>query len=170
MKVLLCEDIDKLGYLGDIVEVKDGYARNFLLPYGKATVPSENNIKALAQEKAKRANERKLVYEQLVKASEAVQGAEVVIAAKTNEQGHLFGSVAEKDIAENLRGQGFEVADKMVKLDHHIKEVGTFEIALKMAPELNPTVSVVVVSQDAPEGEEAGETEEQAAETQDDKE
>ena len=154
MKVLLCKDIDKLGYLGDIVEVKNGYARNYLLPYSMATVPSEANIKALAEEKAKRAAERKLAQEQLEKAASAVEGAEAVLMAKANEQGHLFGSVTEHDIAENLRSQGFDVSDDMVKLKGHIKEVGTHEVTLKMTSALGAKISVVVVS-DSPETAEA---------------
>ena len=148
MKVLLYVDIDKLGWLGDIVDVKDGYARNYLLPQGLATVPSEANLRSIAAEKAKRAEQRQLDQRQLERASEAVEGAEAVVAAKANEQGHLFGSVGERDIAENLRGQGFEVSDDMVQLPEHIKEVGTHEVTLKVAAELFATISVVVVSQD----------------------
>ncbi|MCF7955065.1 MAG: 50S ribosomal protein L9 [Phycisphaerae bacterium] len=146
MKVLLCQDVDRLGWLGDVVEVKNGYARNYLLPYGIAMVPNEGNIRSLAEAKAKKAKERKLVHAQLERAAEAVKGAEVVIAAKANEQGHLFGSVTERDIAENLREQGFEIADSMVKLSSgHIKEVGTQEVTIKLAAELKATVTVVVV-------------------------
>ena len=149
MKVLLCEDVDKLGFLGDVVEVKSGYARNYLLPCGVAKVPTEGNIKSLADEKAKRASERKLVRVQLERAVKAVEGAEAVIAATANEQGHLFGSVSQSDIAANLRDQGFEVADKMVKLDTHIKEVGTHEVTVKLAFDLAATITVTVVAQDA---------------------
>ena len=148
MKILLCEDVEKLGYLGDVVEVNDGYARNYLLPQNKAVVPSEANIKALAEAKAKRAEERKLAQEQLVRVAEEVGGAEVVLAAKANEQGHLFGSVGEHDIADNLRKQGFEVSDDMVQLAEHIKEVGTHEISLKVSTDLTATINVVVVSED----------------------
>lgn len=155
MKVLLCEDVDKLGFLGDIVEVKDGYARNYLLPCGVATVPTEGNIKSLADEKAKRAEERQLARVQLERAVAAVEGAEVVVAAKANEQGHLFGSVAQRDIATNLREQGFDVADDMVKLSEHIKEVGTHEVTIKLAHDLTAAITVVVVSQDAEATEEA---------------
>ena len=103
MKVLLCQDVDKLGFYGDVVEVKDGYARNYLLPCGVATVPSEGKIKSMAAERGKRAEQRKLALVQLEKVVAAVEGAEVVVAAKANEQGHLFGSFHERDIAENLR-------------------------------------------------------------------
>ncbi len=148
MKVLLCEDVEYLGWFGDVVEVKDGYARNYLLPQGVATVPTEANVKSLAEEKAKRSDTRKLAFEKLEQAASAVEGAEAVVAAKANEQGHLFGSVSERDIATNLREQGFEVSDNMVHLGGHIKEVGTHEVTLKISAELTAKVSVVVVSQD----------------------
>ena len=148
MKVLLYADIDNLGWLGDVVEVKDGYARNYLLPQGLATVPSEVNLRAIAEEKSKRAEQRQLAHKQLERAAEAVEGAEAVVSAKANELGHLFGSVGQRDIAENLRGQGFDIADNMVQLPEHIKEVGTHEVTLKVAAELFATISVVVVSQD----------------------
>ncbi len=147
MKVLLCQDVERLGWLGDVVEVKDGYARNYLLPYGVATLPSEGNIRSLAEAKSKKAEERKLALVQLERVAEAVEGAEAVIASKANELGHLFGSVSERDIAVNLREQGFDVADNMIKLSggHHIKEVGTHEATIKLAAELTAAISVVVV-------------------------
>jgi len=148
MKILLCEDVEKLGYLGDVIEVNDGYARNFLLPQRKAVVPSEANIKALAEAKAKRAEDRKLAQEQLGRVAEEVSGAEVVLAAKANEQGHLFGSVGEHDIADNLRKQGFEISDDMVQLSEHIKQIGTHEVSLKVATGLTAKINVVVVSED----------------------
>ena len=148
MKVLLCEDVENLGWFGDVVDVKDGYARNYLLPQGVGTVPTEANVKSLADEKAKRAEFRKLAFKKLEQVASAVEGAEAVVAAKANEQGHLFGSVSERDIATNLRDQGFEVSDEMVRLDGHIKEVGTHEVTLKIAAELTAKISVVVVSQD----------------------
>ena len=148
MKVLLCEDVEDLGFLGDVVEVKNGYARNYLLPQQIAIAPSEVNIKSLAEAKAKRAEERKLNLKQLSRAAEAVEGAEAVLAAKANELGHLFGSVTRRDIAANLRDQGFEVADEMVQLSEHIKEVGTHEVTLKITPDLTVNISVIVVSED----------------------
>ena len=148
MKVLLCKDVDNLGWLGDVVEVNAGYARNYLLPEGIAVVPSEANIKALAADKAQRAEERRLAREQLERSVGALEGAEAVVAAKANEQGHLFGSVTERDIGKNLREQGFEVSDDMVDLASHIKEVGTHEVTVKLASDLSTKINVVVVSQD----------------------
>jgi len=149
MKVLLCEDISKLGWLGDVVEVNEGYARNYLLPQRLAKVASAGNIKSIAQEKAKRSEQRLAERKRREGAVAAVEGAEAVLAAKANEQGVLFGSIAEKDIAANLRDQGFEVANEVVKLDEHIKHVGTHAVALRFAEDLKATVSVVVVAEQA---------------------
>ncbi|ARN55753.1 50S ribosomal protein L9 [Sedimentisphaera salicampi] len=146
VKVLLLEDIISLGWLGDIVDVKDGYARNYLVPCGLATIPSKENIEAIAEEKAKRANERKLEYEKLCKVAEEVEDASVVIEAKANEQGHLFGSVTPEMIAEKLRENGYEIADEMVAVGH-IKEVGEHKVTLKISVDLDASVEVKVVSE-----------------------
>jgi len=146
MKILLLSDIDNLGWLGDIVEVKDGYARNYLVPQGLGTIPTDANIKSIAKEKVKRAEQRIAELNRLRKAAEAVEGAEAVIAAKCNQQGHLFGSVSPAEIADNLRQQGFEVADEVVKLSEHIKEIGTYpNVTLKFNAEVKVKVTVVVV-------------------------
>jgi large subunit ribosomal protein L9 len=151
MKVLLCEDIQKLGWLGDIVEVTTGYARNYLLPQGLAKVATEGNIRALAKEKAKRAQQRLQERRRMEKAVAAVNGAEAVLAARANEQGVLFGSITEAMIAANLRAQSFEVADEIVKLPEHIKQLGTHNVTLRFAEDLTATVRVVVVPEQVEE-------------------
>ncbi len=148
MRILLCEDIRGLGWLGDVVEVNAGYARNYLLPQGLGKPATEDNLRSIAKEKTSRAEERKLEAEQLQKVAEAVEGAEAVVAAKANEQGILFGSVSASQIAQNLREQGFEIADEFVDPHEHIKNVGTAQVKLIFTEDLTATVSVVVV----PEG------------------
>jgi large subunit ribosomal protein L9 len=155
MNVLLCEDVENLGWYGEVVKVSEGYARNYLLPQRLAIIPSDAKIKSMAAEKAKRDEQRKVVIENFKKAAEAVNNAEVVLAAKANEQGHLFGSITEKEIAANLRGQGFQVDDKFVQLDGNIKEVGERTVKIKFAYDVTATVKVVVV----PEATEAASTE-----------
>jgi large subunit ribosomal protein L9 len=159
MKVLLCEDIDKLGWLGDVVEVKTGYARNYLIPQGLAKVANEASIRSIAEEKAKRAEQRKLEGRRLEEAAKAIEGAEAVIAAKANELGHLFGSVNERQIAANLRAQGFEVRDEIVQLPEHIKQIGTHPVTLKFRDDLTATINVVVVPEQQDETEAQAETE-----------
>jgi len=147
MKVLLCEDITALGWLGDVVDVNDGYARNYLLPQRLAMIPTEANLRVFADEKARRTEQRKLSRERLEKVAEAVDGAEAVVAAKANEQGVLFGSVGEREIAVNLAAQGFEVSESQVALGGHIKQVGTHNVKLRFDKDLTATVSVVVVAE-----------------------
>lgn len=155
-KILLCEDIEKLGWLGDVVEVKMGYARNYLIPQGLAKAANEANIKSISDERDRRAQQRKSDRVKLEEAVKAVEGSEAVVAAKANEQGHLFGSVTGREIAANLREQGFEVADNAVQLAGHIKEVGTHSVRLKFAEDLSCEVSVVVVAEQT-DGDEAEE-------------
>jgi len=162
MKVLLVADVDRVGWLGDVVEVKTGYARNYLLPVGLAVPATEANLRSVAEEAARRAEQRQLGTERLKAAAAAVEAAEAVVAARANEAGLLFGSVTARHIAANLRQQGFEVADDVVQLAENIKEVGTYSVSLKFAEarpsegldeDLTATVSVVVV---AKTGEENG--------------
>jgi len=146
MKVLLINDVKALGWLGDVVEVSEGYARNYLLPQGFSVPVTEANLKAIAEEKKRRAEVRNREKKRLEQTAAAVEGAEAVLAARANEQGVLFGSVTPSDIAGNLREQGFEVPDDVVAMSGHIKEVGTHSVTLRFAPDLTATVSVVVVA------------------------
>lgn len=164
MKVLLCEDIKKLGWLGDVVDVTEGYARNYLLPQGLAKVATDGNIRSIAQEKAKRAEQRLQERKRIEKAVAAVNGAEAVLAAKANEQGVLFGSITEPMIAANLRSQGFEVADEIVKLPEHIKNVGAHEVTLRFTEDLTATVRVTVVAEQTEEQAKEEQSQEQAEE------
>jgi large subunit ribosomal protein L9 len=157
MKVLLCEDIKKLGWFGDVVEVETAYARNYLLPQGLAKTVNKGSVKALADEKAKRAEQRIQENKRLEVAAKAVEGAEAVLAAKTNEQGHLYGSITAEQIAANLRAQGFEVANDIVVLPEHIRQVGKYSVKLKYSDNIVSTVSVVVVAEQQTETEEANE-------------
>jgi large subunit ribosomal protein L9 len=151
MKVLLCEDIKRLGWLGDVVDVTEGYARNYLLPQGLAKVATDGNIRAIAKAKAERAEERLKERKRLAVAAEAVNGAEAVLAAKANEHGVLFGSITDRMVAANLREQGFSVADEVVRLPEHIKQVGAHSVTLKFADDVTATVNVVVVAEQTDE-------------------
>jgi len=145
MKVLLHSDIDRLGYLGDVVEVADGYARNYLLPQGLAILPSETNLRAIQKEKAAQMEQRRLALEKLQKVADEVSGAEVVIQALANEQGHLFGSVSESDIAGRLQEKGFEVQTKHVRMPEHFRVLGEYEVKLHFGQDVDTIVQVQVV-------------------------
>lgn len=145
MKVLLQVDITQLGYLGDVVDVAAGYARNYLLPQGLATEPTEGNIKAIEEERAQKAEERQLARQEQERAAQKIDSVEVAITALANEQGHLFGSVAEADIATALRDKGYEVQNKHVVLAEHIRILGTHEVTLRFAEDIEAKVTVEVV-------------------------
>ena len=147
MKVLLVKDVKKLGWLGDVVEVSEGYARNYLLPESFAVEATASSIRAITKKKAERSAGREMERERLEIVAKAVEGAEVVISSKANEQGHLFGSVSEADIAANLRSQGFEIADDVVDLGAHIKQVGTSKVSLLFDKDLTATIKVVIVAE-----------------------
>jgi len=149
MKVLLHVDVPKLGYLGDVVEVKAGFARNYLLPQGLAVEPTPANIKAIAEERARQAEVRRQARLELERLCKAVENAEVTIEALTNPQGHLFGSVSEVEIAEKLVAQGFAIKAKYVSLSENFRQIGTYDVTLKFAGDLSTAIKVHVVSKGA---------------------
>ncbi|TFG47831.1 MAG: 50S ribosomal protein L9 [Candidatus Brocadiia bacterium] len=158
MKLLLHSDIHRLGYFGDIVEVADGYARNCLLPQKLAVKPTEANIKKIEGERAQKTKERDLARSRLVKTSEKVNGAEITISALANDIGHLFGSVGGEDVLAALLEKGFEIQSKHILLPEHIRILGTHEVKLRFADDINASVSLNIVR-----------PEEQAGESQPDK-
>ena len=145
MKVLLHTDIPRVGYFGDVVDVANGYARNYLIPQGLAVEPSKANVQRIAEERAQKAEVRRLAHEQLVKVAQSVNGTQVTITALANEQGHLFGSVSEADVAEALRQKGFEVKTKQVEMTQHFRQIDTYQVPLHFAQDIEATVTVDVV-------------------------
>jgi large subunit ribosomal protein L9 len=146
MQVILMEKLANLGALGDVVKVKDGYARNFLIPQGKAKRATEANLKIF---EAKRAELEKAQAEQLAQAQERgakLDGLMVQIAQKAGVDGRLFGSVTNYDIVEALQKQGFEVERAQVRMPAGpIKQVGDTSIAIALHSDVvvNITVSVL---------------------------
>jgi large subunit ribosomal protein L9 len=148
MQVILLEKVRNLGSLGEEVKVKSGFARNFLIPYGKAVAANENNRK---QFEARRAELEKAQQDALGKAqarAEKLSGATVQIVRKISEDGKLFGSVGLRDIVDALTAGGFEVERSEVHLDHGpIKDVGDHEISVSLHPEVNIKIHVSVIGE-----------------------
>jgi len=148
MQVILLEKVRNLGALGEEVKVKAGFARNFLIPYGKAVVANEENRKKF---EARRADLEKAQQDALGKAQARgtkISGATVQIVRKMSEDGKLFGSVGIRDIAEAMNAAGFEVEKSEIHLDHGaIKDVGDYEIAVSLHPEVQLKVTVSVVGE-----------------------
>ena len=145
MKIILKEDIDRLGQMGDLVEVKAGYARNFLLPKQMAAIATTRNVKLFEHEKrviGDRVRKEKFAAEEEAKKIESLS---ITIPVKVGEEGKLFGSVSSKDIAEAMLDAGLEVDRRKILLDKPIKEAGSFQIPVKIHHAVSAEVKVEVV-------------------------
>lgn len=149
MELLLKKNVDKLGRIGDIVKVKEGYARNYLLPKGLATSVSPTNVKQIEKEKIKMELQLKEEREKLEGVLEKISAASCTIYAKTNEEGRLFGSVTTVHIADALAKEGYPVNHEMIKLDSPIKICGDFDVTIALNLELQTKCKVSVVKEDA---------------------
>jgi len=145
MEVILKESIESLGNAGDIVRVKPGFARNFLLPKGKAIIADKKNIKALERQRSKileLAAKRKEEHEALrVKLEELA----IEIPVRVGEEDKLYGSVTNQDIAKAIEEKGYEIDRKKIVLDEPIKSLGAHEVKVKISPEVTATITVNVV-------------------------
>ncbi|MDH5391563.1 MAG: 50S ribosomal protein L9 [Gammaproteobacteria bacterium] len=149
MEVILLEKVDRLGGLGDKVNVKSGFARNFLLPQGKATAATAENLAAF---EARRAELEKQAAEAL-SAAEArkakLDGLETTITVRAGNEGKLFGSVGTVDIAEHVTAQGIELAKREIRLPHGaIRQAGEYDIAIHLLTDVDATLKLTVVGQE----------------------
>lgn len=149
MNVILLDNIENLGNIGDLVSVKAGYGRNFLLPKGKAALATKENIKEF---EAKRAGLEKTAAEGLTSAkarAELVQGMELIIPANAGSEGKLFGSIGPIDIAEAFSKVGVEVGRSEIRLpDGPLHETGDFTVGLHLHAEINVDITVKVVAEE----------------------
>ena len=147
MKVILLQDIKKVGKKGDVIEASDGYARNFLFPRKLAQEANDSNMHILNNKKE---NERKLKLAQLEAAQKLageLKGKEITIKAKAGESGKLFGAITSKDVAELIKAQyKIEVDKKKIVMDT-IKLAGGYEIEVKLYPEVSTKMKVIIVPQ-----------------------
>lgn len=144
MDVLLCEDVDNLGQRGQVVRVRAGYGRNYLLPQGLAIKASVGNKRMIDEQRrllAKR-EQRERVSAQTE--SEKLQGLELRFDRRVGEHGILFGSVTALDIAEALKERGVAVERRRIGLREHIKEVGDYDVTIKLHRDVSPSIKVLV--------------------------
>lgn len=150
MKVILQESVEGLGHVGDLLDVSDGFARNYLLPRRKALEASSRNVKAIEHTKrvtAEKARKEKLQVEAFAKRISAVS---LTVMAQVGKDDKMFGSVTVKDIVEGLAEHGLEVDRRKVQLTQPIKELGTFTVPVKLHREVTASVSVNVVKKQEP--------------------
>jgi large subunit ribosomal protein L9 len=146
MQLVLLEDITHLGKQGDLVEVKSGYGRNYLVPRGLATVPTAHNLRLLDRFKIRVKQARDAKVADLKNLAEQISKmAGITLEANANEEGHLYGSVGPAEVSKGLKTKGMPVEVEMVKMEGHVKETGLYEIKLNLGYEIETTVKVAIV-------------------------
>ncbi|HEY3307085.1 MAG TPA: 50S ribosomal protein L9 [Desulfuromonadaceae bacterium] len=144
MKVILKENIETLGHIGDIVKVAPGYARNYLLPKGLAVEATEKNAKALEHVKRQMAYKKDKVLESARNLVAKLEELTIELVHQAGEAGKIFGSVTNMEIAAYLKEKGFDIDRKKIVLAEPIKQLGEYSVPVKIHPEVNATLKVTV--------------------------
>ena len=144
MDVILLERIEKLGSIGDVVKVKNGYARNFLLPNGKALRANESNRKVFEANRERIEAQNAERRGEAEKEAKKVDGAKIQLIRQASNTGQLYGSVSARDLAEALETAGYKVAKNQIVLDKPIKTIGMQDVKIALHPEVSVTISVNV--------------------------
>jgi large subunit ribosomal protein L9 len=164
MKVILTEEIRGLGTRGDVVTVKDGYARNYLLPKNLAREANAGNLKQIEHERRKWALLAQQEKDAAQKAADKVKGVKITIEKRVGEHGHLFGSVTANEIADGLMAKGIEVDKRRIELEQPIKNLGVHDVDVRLHRDVTAKIQVEVVALGVEKLEEAPAAEAPAAE------
>ena len=148
MKVILLQDIDKLGSKHEIKEVADGYARNFLIPKGLVRLATLKNLKWLEAQKETETKKTEKELKNIQEFATKLDGIEITIPVKIGEEGQLFESITSQKISEKLKELGFEIKKSQIILEKPIKEIGEFSIKIKLEHNLEAEVRLIVVEGD----------------------
>ena len=147
MQVILKEDILNLGYKDDVVTVKSGYGRNYLIPQGKAVIATPSALKRLAENMKQRAHKLEKIKNDAKELAAKLEGVSLTIGAKTSSTGKIFGSVNNIQIAEALEKAGYEVDRKVIFIKESVKEVGAYKAILKLHKEVSVEIPFEVVAE-----------------------
>lgn len=146
MKIILLKDVKELGQVGELVNSKDGYARNFLFPRGLAIEATPANLKKWEEENKKQANKKQVEEDEALKLKAKIEGLTVTLTSKGGEGGRLFGSITSKDIADGLKSQHkVEIDRRKIELKDNIKIIGLQEIDVRVYPEVTAKLKVNVI-------------------------
>lgn len=146
MKVILQQDMPSLGKVGDVVRVRDGYGRNYLIPRGMAALADERNTNRLEHQKRMAAAAAARLLAEAQELAKKLSATAVTIRAKVGEEGKLFGSVTNRDIAEALAGEGLNIDRKQVELAEPIRVIGAHTVPVKLAKDVSASVKVYVIA------------------------
>ncbi|WP_455497160.1 50S ribosomal protein L9 [Coprobacter sp.] len=147
MQVILKEDILNLGYKDDVVTVKNGYGRNYLIPQGKAVIATPSALKMLAENMKQRAHKLEKIKNDAKELAAKLEGVSLTIGAKTSSTGKIFGSVNNIQIAEALEKAGYEIDRKVIYIKEAVKEVGAYKAILKLHKEVSVEIPFEVVAE-----------------------
>lgn len=147
MEVILREDVVNLGYKDDVVNVKKGYARNYLIPQGKAIIATDSSKKVLAENLKQRAHKIEQIRNEAQALADKMEGVSLTIGAKTSSTGTIFGSVTNIQIADALKEKGFEVDRKIIVIKDAVKEVGNYVAVAKLHKEVSVDIPFEVVAE-----------------------
>lgn len=147
MKLILKENVADLGYKDDVVEVKDGYGRNYLIPQGKAIIATDASLKQLAEDMKQRAHKIAKIKADAEEAAKAIEGVKLVIPAKTSANGTVFGSVGAAQIADAFEKLGHMVDRKIISVKNPVKEVGVYTATVKFHKEVVSEVEFEVIAE-----------------------
>jgi large subunit ribosomal protein L9 len=147
MELILREDVKSLGKAGEMVRVKPGYARNYLLPQGLAYEATEGNKKRIAAETKARTSRQEAERNEAQRAAAALGQVALTLTGKAGEEGKLFGSITTQDLADALARQGHQIDKRRIELDHPIKTLGHHTVAVRLHPEVHAEVHVSVVAE-----------------------
>lgn len=146
MKIILLKDVKELGQVGELVNSKDGYARNFLFPRGLAIEATPANLRKWEEENKKQANKKQVEEDEALKLKAKIEGLTVTLTSKGGEGGRLFGSITSKDIADGLKSQHkVEIDRRKIELKDNIKIIGLQEIDVRVYPEVTAKLKVNVI-------------------------
>lgn len=147
MMVILQQDVPHLGRVGEIVKVRDGYGRNFLVPHGMAVVADERNVRRLEHQKREAAAKASRILADAKAAAEKLGQTAVSIKMQAGEEGKLFGAVTNRDIVDALLAEGVEIDRRQVELAEPIKQIGVFSVPVRLHPDVEAAVKVYVIQQ-----------------------
>ncbi|MDE6810335.1 MAG: 50S ribosomal protein L9 [Muribaculaceae bacterium] len=147
MKIILKEDVRNLGYKDDVVEVKDGYGRNYLIPTGKAVIASPSALKVLAENQRQRAHKLAKIKADAEALAQSLQDVKLTIGAKTSSTGTVFGSVNAIQIAEALEKLGFNIDRKIIDIKNPVKEVGEYHANIRLHKDVTVEIPFEVVAE-----------------------
>ena len=147
MELLLKQSVEHLGRIGDVVKVKSGYARNYLLPRGLAVAVTKSNVAEIERARAAALVEEQQRVAAMKELGQKMAEASVTIEGRANAEGHLFGSVTAAQIAASLREKGISVDDRQIRLQAPLKEIGVYDVTVQLHASVETTVKVWVVQQ-----------------------